>query len=53
MYAGTHGSGFSMIDAAQEKVLRTWDDDDYKWISYLTIDSSGLWGIGTYRGPLG
>ena len=52
MYAGTHGKGFSMIDAAQEKVLRTWDDDDYKWISYLTIDSSGLLWIGTYNGPM-
>ena len=52
MYAGTHGNGFSMIDAAQEKVLRTWDDDDYKWISYLTIDSSGLLWIGTYNGPM-
>ena len=52
LYVGTHGNGFSMIDAEQEKILRTWDDDEYKWISYLTTDSSGLLWIGTYNGPM-
>ena len=50
LYVGTHGSGFSMIDAKNESILQTWDDDKYKWISYLTTDSSGLLWIGTYDG---
>ena len=53
MYAGTHGSGFAIIDAKEEKVRRIWDDDDaYKWISHLEIDRSGLLWIGTYNGPM-
>lgn len=53
LYVGTHGNGFSMIDAAGEKLLRTWDEDDeYKWVSYLSLDSSGLLWIGTYNGPM-
>ena len=51
IYAGTHGNGFSKIDAAGEKVVQVWDDDSNKWISYLSIDSSGLLWIGTYNGP--
>ena len=52
LYAGTHGSGFSKIDVREEKVLKTWDDDIYKWVSFLTTDSSGLVWIGTYNGAL-
>lgn len=53
MYAGTHGSGFVIINAQHEKVQRICDDgDEYKWISYLNIDSSGLLWIGTYNGPM-
>ena len=53
LYAGTHGSGFVTIDAKEEKVRKIWDEDDaYKWISYLTLDSSGLLWIGTYNGPM-
>ena len=53
MYAGTHGSGFALIDAKVERVQRIWDDEDaYKWISYLTMDRSGLLWIGTYNGPM-
>lgn len=52
LYVGTHGNGFSMIDAENERILHTWDDDEYKWISYLTIDSSGLLWIGTYDGTM-
>lgn len=51
LYAGTHGNGFAKIDTAEEKLLQLWDDDSYKWISYLSIDSSGLLWIGTYNGP--
>lgn len=52
IYVGTHGNGFSMIDARTEKVLRVWNDDEYKWISYLTVDDSGLLWIGTYNGAM-
>ncbi|MBO7191929.1 MAG: response regulator [Bacteroidales bacterium] len=51
LYVGTHGNGFSMVDVKEEKVLRTWNDDENKWISYLTLDNSGLLWIGTYDGP--
>ena len=50
LYVGTHGNGFSKIDTQNEKVLKTWDDDSNKWISYLSLDSSGLLWIGTYNG---
>ena len=41
-----------MIDAKQEKVTKTWRDDEYRWISYLSTDSSGLLWIGTYNGAM-
>lgn len=53
LYVGTHGNGFSMIDAEKEKVLKTWNNDDgYRWVSHLSTDSSGLLWIGTYNGPM-
>ncbi len=52
LYVGTHGNGFSKVDAASETVMQTWTDDEFKWISYLTIDSSGLLWIGTYNGVM-
>ena len=51
IYVGTHGNGFSKVDAREEKVLQSWSDDSNKWISYLALDSSGLLWIGTYNGP--
>ena len=51
LYAGTHGNGFAKIDPYNEKIEQKWDDDSNKWISYLSIDSSGLVWIGTYNGP--
>ena len=50
IYVGTHGNGFSKISAREEKVMQTWNDDSNKWISYLSLDSSGLLWIGTYNG---
>lgn len=50
LYVGTHGNGFAMVDAKGESVLKIWDEDNYKWISNLTIDSAGLLWIGTYDG---
>ena len=52
LYIGTHGNGFSKIDAAKETVVKTWSDDEFKWISYLAIDSSGLLWVGTYNGAM-
>lgn len=53
MYIGTHGNGFVMVDAYTEKIVKIWNEEDaYKWISYLTMDSSGLLWIGTYNGPM-
>lgn len=52
IYAGTHGSGFAVIDAHEQKVIRTWADDDNKWISTLYIDDTGLLWVGTYNGPM-
>ena len=52
LYVGTHGSGFAMIDAEKESVIKTWAEDTFKWISYLSIDSSGLLWIGTYNGAM-
>lgn len=52
IYVGTHGNGFSMVDAASETVVQTWADDEFKWVSYLSIDSSGLLWIGTYNGAM-
>lgn len=52
MYVGTHGKGFSLIDAANREVLRTWSDNENKWISTLHIDQSGLLWVGTYNGPM-
>ena len=52
LYVGTHGNGFSMIDASREVVVNTWSDDEFKWVSYLSIDSSGLLWIGTYNGAM-
>ena len=52
MYAGTHGNGFVVIDASDEKVIRTWADDFNKWISTLYLDSEGLLWVGTYNGPM-
>lgn len=52
IYVGTHGNGFSVIDAQSEAVLRTWADNDNKWLSTLYLDRSGLLWIGTYNGPM-
>ena len=51
LYVGTHGNGFAKVDTREEKIEQKWDDDSNKWISYLSIDSSGLVWIGTYNGP--
>ncbi len=52
MYAGTHGNGFSIIDVPGRKVIRTWAEDENKWISTLSLLSNGLLLVGTYNGPM-
>ena len=52
MYAGTHGNGISAIDAAAQKVVKIWNDNDNKWISTMHLDKTGTLWIGTYNGPM-
>lgn len=52
VYAGTHGHGFSIIDAKSQKVLKTMSGDKNKWISTMYLDRSGILWIGTYNGPM-
>lgn len=52
LYMGTHGNGLFVIDAAQERIIRTLSEDDNKWISSLYLDSSGVLWVGTYNGPM-
>ncbi len=50
LYVGTHGSGLSIISLQDSKVIRTYSDDDNKWISSLYIDNAGMLWVGTYNG---
>lgn len=52
LYIGTHGSGLFMADTKEEKILKSWNDDDNKWISSLYLDSADLLWVGTYNGPM-
>ncbi len=50
LYVGTHGNGLSIISVPQAKVIRTYSEDDNKWISNLYIDKAGMLWVGTYNG---
>ena len=52
MYAGTHGNGISVIDAAAQKVVEIWNDSENKWVSTMHMDKTGTLWIGTYNGPM-
>lgn len=52
LYVGTHGYGLSIISLPQEKVIRTFAEDDNKWISNMYIDKAGMLWVGTYNGPM-
>ncbi len=52
LFVGTHGNGLSMISLTDEKVIKTYADDNNKWISDLYIDKTGLLWVGTYNGPM-
>ncbi len=50
LYVGTHGNGLSIISVPDSKVIRTYSEDDNKWISNLYIDKAGMLWVGTYNG---
>jgi len=52
MYAGTYGSGMSIISVPEEKVSRRIVQDINKWVSSVYIDRSGTVWLGTYNGPM-
>lgn len=52
LYVGTNGQGLSIISPAEQKVVSTYAEDDYKWVSTLYIDKSGTLWVGTYNGPM-
>jgi len=52
LYVGTHGNGMSIIALPQEKVIRTYAEDDNKWVSNISLDNDGMLWVGTYNGPM-
>ncbi len=52
LYVGTHGNGLSIISLDDEKVVRTFAEDENKWISDLYLDRFGILWVGTYNGPM-
>lgn len=52
LYVGTNGQGLSVVSPTEQKVLRTFAEDDFKWISALYIDKAGTLWVGTYNGPM-
>jgi len=52
IYAGTFGSGMSIISPAQGKVVQTVAEDMNKWVSTIYIDRGGTVWVGTYNGPM-
>ena len=51
LYVGTYGAGLAVIDPVRKKVTATFVDEEYRWISALHLDKSGLLWVGTYNGP--
>lgn len=52
LYVGTHGNGMSIVSLPEEKVIRTFAEDENKWVSNLFIDRTGMLWVGTYNGPM-
>lgn len=52
LYVGTYGNGLSVIDLNSGQVVKTFSEDDHKWISSLKLDDNGLLWVGTYNGPM-
>ena len=51
IYVGTYGAGLAIIDARTRRLAGQQVDEDYRWVSALHLDSSGLLWVGTYNGP--
>ena len=51
LYVGTYGAGLSVIDVKTRKLVAQQVGDDYRWVSALHLDGSGLLWVGTYNGP--
>ena len=52
LYVGTHGNGMSIVSLPEEKIIRTFAEDENKWVSDLFIDRTGMLWVGTYNGPM-
>lgn len=51
LYVGTYGAGLSVIDVKSRKVVAQRVADNYRWVSALHLDETGLLWVGTYNGP--
>ena len=51
IYAGTYGAGLAIIDARTRRLVGQQIGDEYRWVSALYLDESGLLWVGTYNGP--
>ena len=51
VYVGTYGAGLAIIDAGSRRLVGQQIDEDYRWVSALHLDASGLLWVGTYNGP--
>jgi signal transduction histidine kinase/CheY-like chemotaxis protein/ligand-binding sensor domain-containing protein len=51
VYAGTYGAGLAIIDARTRRLVGQQVGEEYRWVSALYLDDSGLLWVGTYNGP--
>ena len=51
LYVGTYGAGLAVVDPVGKRVVASYVDEQYQWISALHLDKSGLLWVGTYNGP--
>ena len=51
LYVGSYGAGLAVVDPVRMKVVATYANEEYLWISTLHLDKSGLLWVGTYNGP--
>ena len=51
VYVGTSGAGLAIIDAKTRKLVSQQIGEEYRWVSTLHLEASGLLWVGTYNGP--
>ena len=51
LYVGTYGAGLAIIDPRTRRLAGQKVSEDYRWVSTLHLDASGLLWVGTYNGP--